>query len=142
MQTPSPTPGILRRLASMLYEILLLASVLFVAGFLFLGIAHDTQSPVVRKIFQAYLLAVIGGYFLWFWLHGGQTLPMKTWRLRLVSADGKPLTPRQAIVRFLCALIGVSLGFGILWALFDRDRQFWHDRMAGTKIIEAANSPQ
>jgi uncharacterized RDD family membrane protein YckC len=142
MQTPSPTPGILRRLASMLYEILLLASVLFVAGFLFLGIAHDTQSPVVRKIFQAYLLAVIGGYFLWFWLHGGQTLPMKAWRLRLVSADGKPLTPRQAIVRFLCALIGVSLGFGILWALFDRDRQFWHDRMAGTKIIEAANSPQ
>jgi uncharacterized RDD family membrane protein YckC len=60
---------------------------------------------------------------------------MKTWHLRLVSADGSPLTLRQAILRFVFALPGTLLGIGILWALFDRERQFLHDRLARTKII-------
>ena len=138
------------RLASMLYESLLLGSVLFVAGYLFVAVFHGIQStPAFNPLFRVYLLAIIAAYFLWFWLHGGQTLAMKTWRLRVVSNDGvqltpkqallrkngEPLTPKQAVLRFVFALVGVLLGFGILWALFDRDRQFWHDRMAGTKII-------
>jgi len=124
------------RLASMLYESLLLGSVLFVAGYLFVAVFHGIQStPAFNPLFRVYLLAIIAAYFLWFWLHGGQTLAMKTWRLRVVGNDGVLLTPKQAVLRFVFALIGVLLGFGILWALFDRDRQFWHDRMAGTKII-------
>lgn len=119
----------------MLYETLLLAAVLFVASFLFLAVAHDATRPDTRPFFQAYLVAVGAGYFLWFWLHGGQTLPMKTWRLRLQNANGSPLSRKQAVLRFVLALIGVGLGFGVIWALFDRDRQFWHDRVAGTRIV-------
>src|SRR5512135_137572 len=120
------------RLASMLYESLLLGSVLFVAGYLFVAVFHGIQStPAFNPLFRVYLLAIIATYFLWFWLHGGQTLAMKTWRLRVVGKDGALLTPKQALLRFAFALVGVVLGFGVLWALFDRDRQFWHDRMAG-----------
>ena len=60
---------------------------------------------------------------------------MKTWHLRIVRTDGQPLSLKQACLRFFLALIGVGLGFGILWALFDRERLFWHDRMAGTKVV-------
>lgn len=119
----------------MLYEALLLAAVLFIAGFVFTAIFHSPLPPLLRYVFQLYLLLVTAAYFIWYWLHGGQTLPMKTWHLRLTSADGQPLRPGQACLRFVYALIGIALGFGILWALFDRERQFWHDRMAGTKVV-------
>jgi len=75
-------------------------------------------------------------YFVWFWLNGGQTLPMKTWKLLLVSEDGGALRPLQAVLRYLAAWPSILLcGAGILWALFDKDRQFLHDRIAGTRIV-------
>lgn len=123
----------------MLYESLLLVAVLFLAGFLFVGLTHGSTTQLVRAAFQIYLLCVVAAYFIWFWLHGGQTLAMKTWHLRLVSADGSPLTLRRAVLRFALALPGVLLGVGILWALFDHERQFLHDRLARTKIILTAD---
>lgn len=129
-------PSIMRRLASMLYETLLLLAIIFIAGLIFSAVTHNAQSPLFRLAFQAYLVAVAGMYFIGFWIHGGQTLAMKTWRLRLARADGGPVRFRQAVLRYLLALIGVFLlGFGIFWAVFDRDRQFWHDRVAGTRIV-------
>lgn len=134
----SETPGIWRRLASMLYESLLLAAILFMAGFIFTALFHPPLTPLLRSTLQIYLLGVTALYFIWSWRHGGQTLPMKTWRLRIVSMQNQPITLKQGILRFVYALIGISLGFGILWAIFDRDRQFWHDRMARTKIVLSA----
>lgn len=134
------TPSLRRRIASMLYEALLLAAVLFIAGFAFTAIFHSPLSPILRFAFQLYLLLVMAIYFIWYWLHGGQTLPMKTWHLRIVRADGQPLGLKQACLRFLLALIGVGLGFGILWALFDRERLFWHDRVAKTKTVLSPES--
>lgn len=129
-------PGILRRLASMLYDSLLVLALLVAASFLVIGLVHEARSPIAKLLYQGYLLLVLAGYFLWFWLHGGQTLPMKTWRCRLVSADGTAPTLKQAAVRFVAALLGIGLlGFGIWWALLDRDRQFLHDHLAGTKVI-------
>lgn len=136
---PNGIPGIRRRLASMLYESLLLVAVLFTAAFIFVAIARDTTSPGIRPFFQLYLVGVVAAYFLWYWLHGGQTLPMKTWRLRLVSADGSSISFKQACLRFVLAAIGIASGLSIIWALFDRDRQFMHDRLAGTKIISCAS---
>lgn len=129
-------PGLWRRLLSMTYESLLLFAVLFIAGFVFHLVFRDTASPYFRPGFQLYLLVVAGGYFTWFWTHGGQTLPMQTWKLRVVNADGGAVSAKQAIARYLFAVIGIFLlGCGILWALFDRERQFLHDRLAGTRII-------
>lgn len=137
-ETRSP-PGIARRLASMFYEAILLSAILFIAGFIFAFATHNTQSGLFRFAFQVYLMLVAGIYFISFWLRGGQTLPMKTWHLRVERRDGDKITPAQASLRYLLALLGtLLLGFGIFWALFDRDRQFWHDRMAGTQIVLTA----
>jgi uncharacterized RDD family membrane protein YckC len=130
-------PGFWRRLVSMIYESLLLVAVLFIAGVIFHLVLRDTNSLFFRPAFQLYLLLVAGTYFTWFWTHGGQTLPMQTWKFRVISADGKPLNFKQALARYLFALMGIFFfGCGILWALFDREGQFLHDRLAGTRIIK------
>lgn len=133
-------PGIARRLASMFYEAILLSALLFIAGFIFAFATHNAQSELFRFAFQAYLVLVAGAYFISFWLRGGQTLPMKTWHLRVERHDGGNITPAQATLRYLLALLGIFLlGFGIVWAFFDRDRQFWHDRVTGTRLVLVAN---
>ena len=88
--------------------------------------------------FQLYLFLVIGLYFAGSWRRRGQTLAMKTWKLRLVGANGARITLRQALLRYVCAWPCLALGgIGILYAPFDRERQFLHDRLAGTKIVSS-----
>jgi uncharacterized RDD family membrane protein YckC len=127
----------MRRLASMLYESLLLLAVVFLAGFPFASLATDNAGSLARAAFQFYLLLVMASYFCWFWTHGGQTLAMKTWRLRVLGKTGLSLTLPEALLRFVLAIPCVLLGVGILWALFDPDRQFLHDRLAGTRLTAA-----
>lgn len=122
----------------MVYESLLLGGVTFFAGLLFLGLNAGAPAGWLRHAFQIYLFVVIGAYFVGFWRRGGQTLAMKTWKLRLVGASGAKITLRQALLRYVCAWPSLALGgVGILYALFDRDRQFLHDRLAGTKIVSS-----
>ena len=79
----------------------------------------------------------MGVYFIWFWTHGGQTLAMQTWKLRIVDSKGQSITKKQAITRYLLALVLYPFFFiTLIWMFFDRDRQFLHDRIAGTRIIK------
>jgi uncharacterized RDD family membrane protein YckC len=95
-----------------------------------LGLFHS------RVVYQLYLALVAGAYFIWQWLRGGQTLAMKTWHLRLIAKDGSAVTPRQALLRYVAALGGLTfMGLGFLWALLDRNRVFLHDRVARTRIV-------
>lgn len=130
-------PGILRRLAGMCYETLLLSAVLVVALILphvLLGaFAHRLATT---PVLWAHLFLVLLVYYVWFWSNGGQTLAMKTWRIRLVTQAGLPIRPAQALLRYLLCWPSFALcGIGILWALIDRDRQFLHDRLAGTRLV-------
>jgi uncharacterized RDD family membrane protein YckC len=129
------TPGIARRLASMLYEAMLLFAVAFFAGWLFFFASggRDATAGWLRYALQLFILTVFAAYFLRSWLYGGQTVAMKAWRIRLVD-----VTPRRAILRFVYALVLVPTGIAVLWALFDQDRQFLHDRLAGTRLVSAA----
>ena len=124
------------RLLSLAYEGVLLFGILFVAAYLFLALSRDAQSGLPRLVFQVYVLAVCGAYFVFCWARSGQTLPMKTWHIRLVTEQGKRLAVGLAFRRYLLAVPGVLSGIGVLWALVDRDRQFLHDRLAGTRIIK------
>ena len=102
----------------------------------FVLLAHNADRIAVRPLFQIYLAGLAALYFGWQWLHGGQTLPMKTWRLKLVTREGGPLTFAHAARRMLFACAGMlALGAGFLWVFIDPDRQFLHDRLAGTRII-------
>lgn len=128
------TPGLARRLASMLYEAILLFAIGFFVGFAFHFASRGAPDEgALRFAHQLLLVAVFAAYFLWCWLRGGQTLAMKAWRVRLDR-----VSPARALLRFLLALLLVPTGISLLWALFDRDRQFLHDRLAGTRLVLAA----
>lgn len=132
----SSSPGIKRQLVCLLYEALVVFSVLII-GFLLPQIVLSgfgwSASP---RALWFHVFALLMLYFVWCWLNGGQTLPMKTWKLRLVDADGSALRPLQAILRYLIAWPSIMcFGIGLLWVLVDKDHRFLHDRLAGTKIL-------
>ena len=130
-------PTVKRRLISLIYEALILAAVLLAATLPVVMLTRSWEHLAARTTLQAWLLVLCGCFYVWQWAGTGQTLPMKTWNLRLVSHDGSPVSRARALARYAAALVSVAtLGLGFLWALLDRDRQFLHDRLAGTKLID------
>lgn len=138
MDAAAGTPASLaRRTLALAYEILLLAAVLLGGSLPFVVLTHGVDRNVERPLFQLYLLVLTGLYFIGQWQRGGKTLAMKTWRLRLVTREGGPVTWRIGLKRFLYAVPAALLfGAGFLWALIDRDALFLHDRLAGTMIVK------
>lgn len=120
----------------MLYDGLLLLAVGFAATWLFYFASGGLgASGRARTLLQLFLVAVFAAYFLWCWLRGGQTLAMKTWRIRLIAPEHDRVPPRAALLRFALAIIVVPTGIALGWALVDRERQFLHDRLAGTRLV-------
>jgi len=128
--------SILRRLMAMIYDTLLLFSVLLLAT----GLAElVTQGSLHyhNPFFRTWLFLVCFLFYAWFWTHGGQTLGMRTWRLRLQRLDGKPVTLWQALLRFLSAIPSLALlGLGMFWMLIDRNKMTWHDRFSESVIVQ------
>lgn len=135
--TSHVTPKLWQRILCLMYDFLLLLAIIFMASFVFVPLFSKMDSEYFKPLYQFYLLMIMGLYFIWFWTHGGQTLAMQTWKLRLVDASGGNVTKKQAITRYLLALVTYPFFcIGIIWIFFDRDRQFLHDRIAGTRIIK------
>lgn len=158
---PNELPGLRRRVAGIAYEGLLLLGVLsvsFIVPHLALGMGLGLVAP--GWLLFLHFFGVLGGYFVWYWHHGGQTLAMQTWKMQLVRVDGGKPSLQQLLLRYVLAwsipllmvyavqhllaslphqvphwypLLGALAG--LVWAFFDRDRQFLHDRLAGTRII-------
>ena len=153
-------PGMLPRLAVMTYEAVLLFGVVFVAGYALLALAGWTYplQPAQRSVLQAVLFLVIGAYFVTSWARAGQTLAMKSWRLRVVDRDGGTLRPIRAVLRYVLAwsLFAPGLAFVLLAgagapanllallasllvmllpASFGRRGQLLHDRILGSQVI-------
>jgi uncharacterized RDD family membrane protein YckC len=129
--------GLLRRLAALGYDAMALVALWFVAAVPFVWLANGTpQSMGVRVVFQLYLLSVAFAFFGWFWVHGGQTLGMRAWRLRVVDNEGRAVTWAQAARRFAAAILSLlCAGIGLLWVMHDRERRAWHDRLSGTRVV-------
>jgi uncharacterized RDD family membrane protein YckC len=157
MQTEIHPPGLWRRMACWLYEGMLMFGVVFLAGYLFGTLSQTRNAMDNRHALQAFLFVIFGIYFVWFWAKG-QTLAMKTWNIRVVGRDGKAISQLRALGRyvlswlwFLPPLIALSffhisggettvilIGWVAVWALLSRfhpQGQFWHDALAGTRLI-------
>ena len=152
-------PSLRRRIGCWLYEGVLLFGVVFIAGYLFGTLSQTRNALDNRHLLQLFLLIVFGIYFVWLWAKG-QTLAMKTWNIRVVDTQGRPLSQARALLRYLlCWLwflpplaavapfnlpaaesVVLLIGWVLVWALLSRfrvDRQFWHDALAGTRLIDA-----
>ncbi len=151
------TPGLWRRMACWLYEGLLMFGVVFLAGYLFSSLSQTRHAMDNRHALQAFVFVVFGIYFVWFWSKG-QTLAMKTWNIRVVDVQGHALTQRRAVARYFLSWLWflpplalaaifklpggeagvITLGWVAIWAILSRfhpQRQFWHDALAGTRLV-------
>ena len=128
--------GLLRRLAAILYDSLLLFSILFFATLILLPTTGGEAFASSNHLYHLYLSACSFLYFGWQWVRGGQTLGMRAWRIRLTTIDGHAINWKLAGIRFLLAAISwLTCGAGFLWIYFDRDGLALHDRFSGTKLI-------
>jgi uncharacterized RDD family membrane protein YckC len=169
--SPPRNAPLWRRYAALGYEGLLLAAIVLLVGFLTLPAMRPASGarpvlavpPLSARILSAcFVFAAAGIYCTWSWTGGRRTLPMKTWRLAIVRAGGGAVDAKTAVARFVAAWIGPAasllayaalhpanpgahaawlVGLGYLWPLVDPDRQFLHDRIAGTRIVMAAPDP-
>lgn len=144
MQTTptSPSGPLWRRAAAIGYDSLLLAALLLAVSLPITLLAGGNIHGPARTLFQLCLLTVIGAFFILFWRHGGQTVGMRAWRLRVVSVDGTRISRRQAVLRFaVAALSWLCLGAGFLAGFIDREGRTWHDRASGTRLILLPKHP-
>ena len=153
------SPGFARRCAALAYDSLLLAALWLAVSALVLALSGGWLAEPNRPLWLVYVLRatlvlVTGLFFVNFWTHGGQTLGMRAWRLRLVSGAGGrktapafpalppsmavagPVSWRQALLRLAAACLSAgALGLGFFWVLIDREQRSWHDRLSGTHLI-------
>jgi uncharacterized RDD family membrane protein YckC len=151
-----------RRLIVLIYEALLVFAVIFFADLLFsLSVqSFSFHQEALRHIRQLFLFIVIGVYFVYCWTKKGQTLAMKTWRIKIVNKDFHLISVKQAIARYIVSwmwfapallvntlfhftrwesIITLTLGM-LIWgslSLFTRHRQFLHDVCCKTYVINA-----
>jgi len=156
-------PSLKRRMACFVYEGMMLFGIGLIPGAVgamftaLTGHTHPLQSDTALRVIA---FVIYGVYFTWFWSRRGQTLPMQTWHIRVVTQSGEPLSQQRALMRYLAscawfapatliatlngwsrwdALAAVAVGIVAyaLLALLHPQRQFWHDALCGTQLIDA-----
>lgn len=156
----APTPSLRRRLAAFVYEGVVLFGVVMFAGLVY-GLATQQRHALVGlNGLQLFVFAVLGLYFTWFWSHGGQTVAMKTWRIRLLTKCGTQVPAARALLRYVLswlwfgpalawshasgvrsgAQVAAALIVGVLAyagsSLLNRQQQYWHDLLSGTRLVQ------
>lgn len=144
-------------MASWLYEGMLLFGVVFIAAYLFSTLTQTRHALDNRHEMQAFLFVVFGIYFTWFWSKG-QTLAMKTWHIRVVDVNGRSISQKRALLRYVLSwvwflpplaarevwslpvleVLVLCAGWIPIWAILSRfhpQGQFWHDAWAGTRLV-------
>jgi len=130
------SPGFFRQMAVISYDALLLLALLFLATALILPFNEGKAFSSSQYFFPLYLLLVSYLYYGWFWTHGGQTLGMKTWKIKIQTLEQTPVTWSLAFKRFILAMVSWGfVGLGFLWLFIDKRKLTWHDKLSGTQLV-------
>jgi len=131
--------------------------VAFIASYLFGTLSQTRNALDNRHPLQAFLFVIFGIYFVWLWAKG-QTLAMKTWEITVVDVVGQPITQTRALLRYVLSWLWllpalaaaaifhlsgpesalIVVGWVAVWAILSRfhpQQQFWHDALAGTRLV-------
>jgi uncharacterized RDD family membrane protein YckC len=158
-QTNYPTATLKSRLVSMVYESLLLFGLIAITSAIFDISTQSRHALYLRHERALLIFFVVGIYFTYFWRKSGQTLAMKTWKVRVISENNHPVGFIQSWLRYCLAwmwffpafviaelfhlkqgwiMLGIALGM-VAWActiFFSKDRQFLHDKLAKTRLVQ------
>ncbi len=126
--------SLLRRIAAIFYDLLLLTGVLFTVSAV--AVAVNKGTAVTHPLYYLCLILATFVFYGWFWTNGGQTLGLRTWRLKVIGNSGESLSWKDAAIRFAASWIAfLPAAAGLLWILFDRDKLALHDRLSSTKVV-------
>lgn len=132
--------SLLRRLAAILYDCLLLTAVLFVATAVLMPFIGGNAVESGNLAYNAFLFLISLLYFAWHWVKGGQTLGMRSWHIFVINESMQNPNWKQATLRFFSAFLSLLLlGLGFVWSLFDKNKLALHDRLSKTKLIVSKN---
>ncbi|GFM83603.1 RDD family protein [Pseudomonas cichorii] len=140
--------SLVRRLAAICYDALLCFALQLVTAFIyklvlmaFIGEARlraltESGSLDGDPLLSSILLLATFGFFAKFWTHGGQTLGMQVWGIRVQNADGTAISLMQALLRFIVSIASwLCVGLGFIWSLFDKQQRTWHDMYSNTQLV-------
>jgi len=137
-------PSLFRRLFAIFYDCFLLLAILFIISAIAMAMNHGKAIEPDNIYFPLYFIVVLTAcfqYFSWFWIHGGQTLGMKTWHIKILSGNNEEISLKDTAIRFITAFFSwgaCTLGF--LWSFIDKKRRCWHDLSSGTYLIDLRNN--
>ena len=133
--------GLVRRLMAIIYDLFLLIALLLIATTAFVMVFNEGNKILpghpLHPFLVIFLVIICFGFYGWFWTHGGQTLGMKTWKMKLQQKNAQPITWPLALIRFTTAVISWSAaGLGFFWSLFHPQRRTWHDIASNCVLVD------
>ena len=132
--------GLFRRLFAIFYDCFLLLAILLTVTTIANALNQGQAIEAGNNLHPLYVITIFGLsylYFAWFWMHGGQSLGMKTWQIQLKSSDNGKISWKITAIRFVIALFSWGFfGIGFLWTLFDKKNLSWHDLVSKTVLID------
>jgi len=143
--TKTKYTGLIRRLFAIFYDCFLLLAILFIVSAIATALNNGKAvepDDALYPVFVILIFALCYLYFAWFWIHGGQSLGMKTWRIQLQSFDPENNGHEQinwkiSAIRFIGAILSWGVfGLGFLWSLFDKKNRCWHDLISKTVVVD------
>ncbi len=144
MNTSTSKPvSLARRLGAVFYDTLLIGTTVLIMGGILstittrlLGMDYLDPAGLLARLFFILEIGMAFALFGWFWTHGGQTLGMRAWKIRVVDEQGKTLNWQQSFFRFVAALFScLAAGAGFWIAAFDPENKTWHDRFSRTYLV-------
>jgi len=141
MSNPPEYCGLWKRGLAMFYDSMILLSIYFFSTLIIIPFMHGQAIESHNIVYQFYLLLIAYLYFCWHWVNGGQTLGMRSWRIKATMDTNMNLGWQHASLRFAASVLSLLLaGFGFIWALFDKHSLTLHDRLSGTRLIILKNN--
>ena len=132
--------GLLKRLLAIFYDCFLLAAILFIVTAIATAFNQGNAIEPGDSLYPVYVFVIFALsylYFAWFWIHNGQTLGMKTWRLQLIDSTNKKIGWKTTGIRFFAALFSWGFcGLGFFWSLIDKKNRCWHDLISNTELLD------
>ena len=135
-----PGVGLFRRLFAIFYDCFLLIAILFVVSGIATALNQGTAVEPGNTLYPLMVFIIFSLsylYFAWFWIHGGQSLGMKTWQIQLRSVEQNHIDWKITTIRFITAIFSWGLGgLGYLWSFYDKQNRCWHDLSSKTILVD------
>lgn len=127
---------LIRRLACIFYDSLLLFSLIFVGSFFALPFTGGEAISSDNLLYPFILMLATYYYFVWQWVRGGQTLGMRAWQCKLEEDTHTQVSWKHASIRFFLAIFSwLVFAAGFFMAVFRQDNKTFHDLYSRTVLV-------